>query len=122
MELIKLVPGNPLVRALILRFTGEMPPAECVAFEALKEWVEAKARVKRRPMVDGGTGDGVVIAVRFSDTECGRASYSTRRHGNEDYHLDEVVLLGMAQSVIDDGGGLSELVDAVVRDVGDNAW
>ena len=39
-ELLKLVPANPYVRALILKFSGKLPPVEVETFESLKGWVE----------------------------------------------------------------------------------
>ena len=108
LELVRLVPRNPQVRALILKLTGLLPPLECETFEQLKDWVElnCEKRLKlpsSRPSRHNQEG-GIVINVDFSETECGRASYSVRRYGTESFRLGAVELAEMVQTAVDDGG------------------
>jgi len=124
-ELLQLVPLNPLVRALILKQTGKMPGAECATFEQLQEWVEThcekKARSVNRPTRPGLEG-GIRISVEFSETEYGRAHYSVPRWGTEEFRVGAEDLLNMVQDVIDSGGDIDEVVDLVAEKIDDDAW
>src|ERR1700722_9372380 len=107
-ELIRLVPRNPYVRALILKLTGKMPGAECETFDQIKEWVEAtcKPRPLSRRVARGGRDDGISIPVEFSETEYGRAAYSVRCSGNADFRIEAEDLVELVQSAIDAGDGI----------------
>lgn len=127
LELIRLVPGNPLVRALILKLTGKLPGAECATFEQVREWIEANCDRRQTGAVPNGTGrrtrnDGISIAVEFSDTEYGRAAYSVRRHGNESFHINAEDLLAIVREASEDGDGIDKIVEAVAGKIRDDAW
>jgi hypothetical protein len=125
LELLRLVPGNPLVRALILKLTGKLPPVECLTFEQLQDWIEwhcekrVRANTRRRSRPDDA---GISVNVDFSETEYGRANYSVRRYGRESFHLNGDDLMEIIQDAIDDGGGLTEVVDAIADKIDDDAW
>ena len=126
LELVQLVPRNPQVRALILKLTGKLPPPECETFEQLKEWVElnCEKRLKQSPTPTSrhNPEGGIVINVDFSETECGRASYSVRRYGTESFRVGAVELLEMVRTAIDEGDGLDEVVEAIASKIDDDAW
>lgn len=119
LELLRLVPRNPHVRALILKFTGKVPGVECETFEQVREWVEANC--KPRPLFRGKSG-GLSIPVDFSETEYGRAGYSVRRYGREEFQLDTEELLEMAESAASDGESLDELVEKIAEKIQEDAW
>lgn len=126
LELVRLVPRNPQVRALILKLTGLLPPLECATFEQLKDWVElnCEKRIKpppTRPSRHNPEG-GIVINVDFSETECGRASYSVRRYGTESFRLGAAELAEMVQTAVDDGEGMDELLEAIATRIDEDAW
>lgn len=126
LELVRLVPRNPQVRALILKLTGLLPPLECETFEQLKDWVELNCEKQlklpsSRPSRHNQEG-GIVINVDFSETECGRASYSVRRYGTESFRLGAVELAEMVQTAVDDGEGMEELLEAIATRIDEDAW
>ena len=124
-DLMQLVPRNPFVRALILKLTGKMPPAECETFEQLKDWIEGNCEKRVRPLSArrASHGDaGISINVDFSETEYGRADYSVRRYGREEFHVNGDDLMEIIQDAIEDGGGLTEVVDAIADKIDDDAW
>ncbi|MEN9576974.1 MAG: hypothetical protein RL514_4829 [Verrucomicrobiota bacterium] len=125
-ELIELAPRNPHVRALILKLTGKLPPPECATFAQLKDWVElnCEKRARTSPPQTGGHSreGGIVINVDFSETEYGRANYSVRRRGREEFRLSAEDLMAMVRTAIDDGDGLDEVVEAVASKIDDDAW
>ena len=64
--------ANPYVRALMLKFTGKLPPAECETFEQFKEWVETTAKMKHGPAKPSRLEDAPLttasrISVEFSE-------------------------------------------------------
>ena len=124
-ELLKLVPANPYVRALILKFTGKLPPVECELFDELKDWVECNC-VKRIRKAAAPAQDhdepGISIEVDFSEQEYGRAHYSVERYGTDTYHLSGDDLIEMIRDAIADGGAISAVVDAVAARIDDDAW
>lgn len=126
LELVRLVPRNPQLRALILKLTGKLPPPECETFEQLKEWVElnCEKRLKPSPIRTSrhNPQGGIAINVDFSETECGRASYSVRRYGTESFRVGAAELLELVQTAIDDGDGLDEVVEAIATKIDDDAW
>jgi hypothetical protein len=126
LELVRLVPRNPQVRALILKLTGKLPPTECETFEQLKEWVELNCEKRLKPSPTPSSRHnpegGIVINVDFSETECGRASYSVRRYGTESFRVGAVELLEMVRTAIDEGDGLDEVVEAIATKIDDDAW
>ncbi|MEK6536211.1 MAG: hypothetical protein AABZ63_01855 [Actinomycetota bacterium] len=126
LELVRLVPRNPQVRALILKLTGKLPPPECETFEQLKEWVElnCEKRLKPSPIPTSRHNQqgGIVINVDFSETECGRADYSVRRYGTESFRVGAVELLEIVRTAIDEGDGLDEVVEAIASKIDDDAW
>ena len=124
-ELLKLVPRNPHVRALILKFTGKMPGPECETFEQIKDWVEFNCRQclrkpAGRPARDR-EADGIAINVDFSETEYGRADYSLPRSGSDEFRIGAGDLLAIIQETIADGDGLNELVDAIASQIDGDA-
>ena len=123
-ELLKLVPANPYVRALILKFSGKLPPADCETFEALKDWVEFNCvkRIKKTAASQQPDNDGISISVGFSEQEYGRAHYSVERYGTENYHLAGDDLVAIIRDTIADGGAISAVVDAVAARIDDDAW
>ena len=125
-ELLRLVPRNPYVRALILKLTGKMPGQECETFEQIKEWVETNCKKKARPAptqtTRGVPDDGIAISVEFSETEYGRADYSVRRSGSEEFRISAEDLIEMVQAAIDDGEGIDEVVEAIAEKIDDDAW
>ena len=65
-ELLRLVPRNPYIRALILKLTKKMPGPECETFEQVKEWVETNCEKRTRPTSSRSTrvvDDGISINV-----------------------------------------------------------
>lgn len=124
-ELMQLVPRNPFVRALILKLTGKMPPAERITFEQLKDWIEWNCDKRVRPLpTRRKRHDDVAISVSvdFSETEYGRADYSVSRYGREEFHVNGDDLMEIIQDAIEDGGGMTEVVDAIAGKIDDDAW
>jgi hypothetical protein len=125
-ELLRLVPRNPYVRALILKLAGKMPGPECETFEQIKEWVETTCRKKTRPMpsrtIRRAVDDGISINVEFSETEYGRACYSVRRSGSAEFCIGAEDLIEMVQTAIDEGEGIDEVVNRVAEKIDEDAW
>ncbi|MCX6896005.1 MAG: hypothetical protein NTZ16_11010 [Verrucomicrobia bacterium] len=122
-ELIRLVPCNPFVRALILKLTAKLPPADCETFEQLKEWVETNCEKRARAAVKRSSGeDGISISVEFSETEYGRADYSVPRWGTEQFHVEADDLMEIVREAVESGGGIDEVVDMVAGKIDDDAW
>lgn len=124
LELLELVPTNPFVRAWVLKFTGKLPPEDCVTFDLLKDWVEFNCvkRSRPRPRSNPHADDGIGIRVHFSETEYGRADYSVDRSGEEMFHIGQEELLILVQEALDAGGGLTEVVDQIAARIDDDAW
>jgi hypothetical protein len=125
-ELIRLVPRNPHVRALMLRLAGKMPGPECETFEQVREWLETNCEKRARPLPNR-TGRriadvGISIEVDFSETEYGRVSYSVPRSGTEEFRIGAEDLIEMIQTAIDNGDGLDGIVEAVAAKIDDDAW
>jgi len=125
-ELLRLVPRNPYVRALILKLTGKMPGQECEMFEQVREWVETnckkRARSALKQTTSGVPDDGIAISVEFSETEYGRARYSVRRSGSEAFHISAEDLIEMVQTAIDDGEDIDRVVEVVAEKIDEDAW
>ena len=123
-ELLELVPTNPFVRAWVLKFTGKLPPEDCVTFALLKDWVEINCVKRSRPTPQNRsqTDDGIGILVHFAETEYGRANYSVDRSGEDTFQVGEEELLTLVQEAIDAGGGLGEVVDQIAARIDDDAW
>lgn len=123
-ELLRLVPRNPQVRAVILKLTGKLPPPECETFEQLKDWVELNCEPKFRSSANrtASREGGISINVDFSETECGRASYSVSRSGSESFRINAEDLMEMVQTAIDEGAGLDAIVEAVATKIDNDAW
>jgi len=125
-ELIRLVPRNPHVRALILKLAGKMPGPECETLEQIREWVETHCEKRARPLVNQTSRrvaeDGIAINVDFSETEYGRADYSVPRSGSEEFHVDADDLIEMVQGAIESGGGMDEVVELIAGKIDDDAW
>jgi len=125
-ELIRLAPRNPFVRALILKLTGKMPGPERETFEQLKDWVETNCERKARPTPNrrgrNNADDGIAINVEFSETEYGRADYSVPRSGSEEFRIDAEDLMAMVQAAIDAGEGVEEVVEVIAGKIDDDAW
>lgn len=125
-ELIRLVPRNPFVRALILKLAGKIPGPERETFEQVKDWVETNCDKRARPAsVRRGRNnpdDGIAISVEFSETEYGRADYSVPRSGSEEFRIGAEDLMEMVQSAIDAGEGIDEVVEVIAGKIDDDAW
>ena len=123
-ELLKLVPANPFVRAWVLKFSGKLPPSDCETFEQLKVWVEFNCikRVRHTSQNRSRQDDGVGITVHFSETEYGRANYSVDRSGEDTFQIGAEELLTMVQEAIDGGGGMTEVLDEITTRIDDDAW
>ena len=125
-ELVRLVPGNPYVRALILRFAGKLPGPDCATFEHIREWVEANCEKQARATTSRSNRQnaegGITVHVDFSETENGRASYSVRRSGSEDFQLGAEALMEIVREAIEDGDGIDKIVEAVADKINDDAW
>jgi hypothetical protein len=122
-ELLKLVPANPYVRALILKFTGKMPGPECQTFEQLKDWVEFNCAKRIRPRSGSARNyDDISISVDFSEMEYGRARYSVERYGTDTFSVDAEDLLDIIRDRIANGGGIGEVVEAIAEKIDDDAW
>jgi len=125
-ELLRLAPRNPHVRALILKLTGKMPGQECGTFEQIKEWVDTTCQKKARPLPNrssrGGAQDGISIDVEFSETEYGRANYSVPRSGSEEFHLSAEEVLEMVQDAMEDDEGMDKIVERIAEKIDDDAW
>jgi len=121
-ELLKLVPANPYVRALILKFTGKLPPPECERVDALKDWVEFNCVKRIRKTSAARQDDGISISVDFSEQEYGRANYSVERSGSDTFQVTADELMEIIREAIADGGAISAVVDAVAARIDDHAW
>jgi hypothetical protein len=123
-ELLKLVPANPYVRALILKFSGKLPPADCEMFDVLKDWVEFNCvkRIRKSTASHQPDDDGISIRVDFSEQEYGRAHYSVERSGADTYQLSGDDLVEIIRDNIADGGAISAVVDAIAARIDDDAW
>lgn len=125
-ELMRLVPRNPLVRAMVLRMTGKMPPSHRTTFEELKEWIEWNCekqviatltkQTRRSPV------GGIRIPVEFSDVEYGRADYSVRRSGTDEFFVNAEELMQLVQDAIEDGDGIESVVSSIATLIEDDAW
>jgi len=127
LALLERVPGNPQVRALVLKLAGKLPPPECETFEQVKEWIEThceprKAAVPSRPAARRVVEEGIRLQVRFADTEYGRADYSVRRHAREEFHLDAEDLMELVRNALNNGDSLDEIVEAAAQKIEDDAW
>ncbi|MBI3852717.1 MAG: hypothetical protein HY298_20885 [Verrucomicrobia bacterium] len=124
--LIRLVPRNPFVRALILKLAGKMPGPERETFEQIKEWVETNCDKRVRPAsVRRGRNnpdDGIAINVEFSETEYGRADYSVPRSGSEEFRIDAEDLMEMVQAAVDAGEGVDGIVEVIAEKIDGDAW
>jgi hypothetical protein len=125
-ELLRLVPRNPLIRALVLRLTGKLPPANCVTFEQVRDWIERHCEPQvittRTRQTRRSPGGGIRIAVEFSEVEYGRADYSLPRSGTDEFFVNAEDLLGIVQDAVESGGGLEEVVEMVADRIDDDAW
>lgn len=125
-ELIRLAPRNPLVRALILKLTGQLPGPELETFEQLKDWIECHCTQRVRPMPNQNgrcsIAGGISINVEFSETEFGRASYSVPRWGSEEFRVGATDLLEIIEEVIEAGGSMDEVVDSIAGKIDDDGW
>jgi hypothetical protein len=125
-ELIRLVPKNPFIRALILKLSGKMPPDEVETFDQLKDWIEHHCTRRVRPMPNQGRRrneeGGIAINVEFSETEYGRADYSVPRSGNDEFRIGAEDLIEIVNDVIEAGGSMDEVVDTIAGRIDDDAW
>jgi hypothetical protein len=123
-ELLKLVPANPYVRALVLKFTGKLPPVECELFEQLQDWVEFNCvkRIRKTAASQPPRDDGISISVDFSEQEYGRAHYSVECSGSDTFQIGADELVEMIRDAIADGGAISAVVDAIATLIDDDAW
>jgi hypothetical protein len=118
-ELLRLAPKNPSVRALILKLTGKIPPSECETAEQVKEWVETACERRTLPARRGGPG--ISIRVDFSENECGLAQYSVRRSGTDQFEIDADDLTEIVRTAIAEGDGLEGIVGTIAARIDDDA-
>jgi hypothetical protein len=123
-QLLRLAPRNPIVRALILKQTGKMPSPELETFAEIKEWVETNCDrnslpAHSRPMA---AADGISINVEFSEIEYGRASYSVSRAGRDSFQVEADELLEIIQRAIEAGEALEHVVEVISDKVEEDAW
>jgi len=123
-ELIRLVPLNPHVRALILKLTGKMPDLDCATFEQVKAWVETNCEKKARPSTNGRRrpDDGIGVRVDFAETEYGRAAYTVRCSGSAEFRLGASDLSELIQNAVEAGEGIDGIVDLVAEKIDEDAW
>jgi hypothetical protein len=124
-ELLRLAPNNPLVRALLLRFTGQRPGPECATFAQLQEWVELHCEQRLAapgPRRGDRAAGGIAINVEFSETEYGRTDYTVTRSGSDTFRVEAADLMQLVQDAIASGGGLDEVVELVADKIDDDGW
>jgi hypothetical protein len=121
-ELLQLVPANPLVRALVLKFTGKLPPAECQRFDELQDWVEFNCVKRIRKASTRGDEPGINIEVDFSEQEYGRACYTVERYSTDTYHLSGDDLVEIIREAVADGESISAVAEAIAERIDDDAW
>jgi len=119
-DLIRLVPKNPSVRALILKLTGKMPATGCQTFEEIKDWIEKTC--EKRTLSRQTVGGGISIRVEFAETEYGRAQYSVRRHGASNFELGANELMDVVQRAVNDGEGIDYIVETLAQKIDEDAW
>lgn len=124
LELLRIAPLNPLVRGLVLSQTQNMPPDDCRDFDQLKDWIEINCD-KRTFIVSTrnqrARRGALSIRVDFSENEYGRANYTVRRSGSEQFVITSEELLPKVQDCIGDGG-FDALVELIREEINDNAW
>jgi len=118
-ELIKLSPNNPIVRAQMMRILLKEPPKELVGFDALKNWVEENFESKTGAAMRKYNPDGRIlfdVEWSISDVEYGRCDYSVRRSGSymSSTTMDDI------QQWIDDGKSVQEITDMLHDEVSEN--
>ena len=125
-ELLKLVPANPYVRALILKLTGKMPAEECETFAQLKDWVEFNCvrPVRKLPPVKASPAEegGIIINVDFTETEYGRADYTVERSGSDIFRIGAEDLMAIIRVAIEGGEGIDDIVETIAGKVDEDAW
>lgn len=124
-ELLRLVPLNPYVRALVLKLTGKLPATECETFEQIQEWVELNCKKRIRTIQNRSRNeaqDGIAINVEFSEREYGRADYSVSRSGSEPFHIGADELLQMVQEAIEEGEGMDGVIERITNEIEEDAW
>ena len=121
-ELLRLAPRNPHVRALLLKLTGLMPAEELETFEQLQNWAETSC--KALPIRDQPRPafDGISINVEFADTEYGRANYSVSRSASALFELEADELMEIVQTAIEDGNQIGEIVKQITAKIEEDAW
>jgi len=118
-ELIRLSPNNPIVRAQMMRILLKEPPKEIDGYEALKKWVEENFESKTGAAMRKYNPDGRVlfdVEWSISDVEYGRCDYSFRRSGSymSSTTMDDI------QQWIDDGKSVQEITDMFYDEVSEN--
>ena len=119
-ELIRLTPKNPSVRALVLKLTGNMPPSECETSEQVKEWVETTC--ERRKLPARGGGPGISVSVEFSENQSGSAHYSVRRSGTDQFEIGADDLIEIVRAAINAGDGFDGIIGNIAARIDDDAW
>ncbi len=119
-DLLRLVPKNPSVRALILKLTGKMPVAGCQTFEEIKEWIETTC--EKRTLSRRVVGGGISIRVEFAESEYGGAEYSVRRHGASNFQLGANELMDIVERAVNDGEGIDYIVETLAQRIDEDAW
>jgi hypothetical protein len=119
LELIKLSPNNPIVRAQMMRILLKEPPKELDGFDALKKWVEENFESKTGAATRKCNSDGRVlfdVEWNISDVEYGRCDYSVRRSGSyvSSTTMDDI------QQWIDDEKSVQEITDMLYDEISDN--
>ena len=117
-ELIKLSPNNPIVRAQMMRILLKEPPKEIDGYEALKNWVEENFESKaKNATIKRSIGSNTFRTEwNLSDNEYGRCDYSVSRNGS--YTCS--VAIDDIQAWIDDGKSIQEITDMIYDEVSEN--
>jgi hypothetical protein len=81
LEIIKLVPKNPIVQGLIMKYTGLPIPATMQTFEEIREYVEGMISKGKSPQQAKPFIAGVSVPCSLRETEYGIIKYRVERKG-----------------------------------------
>ena len=118
-ELIRLSPNNPIVRAQMMRILLKEPPKEIDGYEALKKWVEENFESKAKiASIKYSTSNSIVFETEWSigDIESGRCDYSVSRTGS----YTSSIAMDAIETWIDDGKSVQDITDMIYDEVSEN--